>query len=205
MKRRPSLLALFFLLATPALARVGGGQHYSGSHSSSSGSRSSGSHSSGSWSGSSGSGSSSSSGDLWVLFFLAHPLFSIGMIAVAFVIWRAYRTSFGATTSTQRAFEATDAREPSPPSAREVTSWVDALRASDPDFDLVAFLDQVKGLFLRVQAAWAAGDLAAVRRDLSDATFQRFRVQLDLLRSQDVRNVTADMAVLDLQPVGLER
>jgi hypothetical protein len=86
-----------------------------------------------------------------------------------------------------------------------VTGWVDALRASDPDFDLVTFLDQVKALFLRVQAAWAGGDLAPVRRDLSDATFQRFRVQLQLLRAQGVRNVTADMAVLDLVPAGLER
>jgi hypothetical protein len=82
---------------------------------------------------------------------------------------------------------------------------MDSLHASDPDFDLVAFLYQVKALFLRVQAAWAAGDLSPVRRDLSDATFQRFRVQLELLRAQAVRNVTADMAVLDLQPAGLER
>ena len=208
MNRRVCLFALFLMLATPAVARVGGGQHYSSSHSSSSSSsRSSGSRSSGSWSssGSSSSSSSSSSGDPWVLFFLAHPVFSISMLAVAFVIWRAYRGSFGATASTQRAFEAADTREPSPPSAREVTAWVDALRASDPDFDLVAFLDQVKGLFLRVQTAWARGDLGPIRRDLSDATFQRFRVQLDLINAQGVRNVTADMAVLDLQAVGLER
>jgi hypothetical protein len=127
------------------------------------------------------------------------------MIGLAFVVWRAYARSFGATASTQRALEEADARSSASPSAREVTGWVDALHVADPAFDLVAFLDQVKGLFLRVQAAWASGGLAPVRRDLSDATFQRLRVQLDLLRSQDVRNVTADMAVLDLQPVGLER
>ena len=204
MNRRARLFALFLLLATPALARVGGGQHYSGSHSSSSsGSRSSSWSGSGSWS---GGGSSSSGGDLGlILFFLNHPLFSLAMLGVAFVVWRAYSRSFGATASTQRAFEAADARGPAQPSAREVTGWVDALRASDPGFDLVAFLDQVKALFLRVQAAWAEGDLGPVRRDLSDATFQRLRVQLELLRAQNVRNVTADMAVLDLQPVGLER
>ena len=230
MNRRVCLFALLLTLAAPALARVGGGQHYSGS-SSSSGSRSSGSssssRSSSSWSGSrsssssGGSWSSGSSGsrsgssgapytspadDLGLVFFLfRHPIFTFALIGVAFVIWRAYANSFGATASTQRAFEAADAREPSPPSAREVTGWVDALHASDPDFDLVTFLDQVKALFLRVQAAWAAGDLGPVRRDLSDATFQRFRVQLELLRAQQVQNVTADMAVLDLLPVGLER
>ena len=209
MNRRVCLFALFLTLATPALARVGSGQHYSGSHSSSSSSsRASG----GSWSGSrgssswSGGGSSSSGSDLgFLLFFLSHPVFTLALIGLAFVVWRSYSRSFGATASTQRAFEETDAREVGPPSAREVTAWVDALHASDPDFDLVAFLDQVKALFLRVQAAWAAGDLSPVRRDLSDATFQRFRVQLELLRAQAVRNVTADMAVLDLQPAGLER
>ncbi len=207
MNRRASLFALLLLLALPALARVGGGQHYSGSSPSSSHSSSShvssGSHSSGSWS---GGGGGSSGGDIgFILFFLNHPLFTLALIGVAFVVWRAYARSFGATASTQRAFEQADTRGPAQPSARDVTGWVDALHASDPGFDLLAFLDQVKALFLRVQEAWAAGDLAPVRRDLSDATFQRFRVQLELQRSQGVRNVTAEMAVLDLQPVGLER
>jgi predicted lipid-binding transport protein (Tim44 family) len=207
MKRRASLFALLFLLlATPAMARVGGGQHYSGSHSSSSHSSSSHSSSSGgshgSWSGGGGSGV----GDIgFLFFFLNHPLLTLALIGVAAVVWRAYSRSFGATASTQRAFEEAETRGVVQPSARDVTGWVDALHASDPGFDLLPFLDQVKALFLRVQAAWAAGDLASVRRDLSDATFQRFRVQLDLLRSQAVRNVTEDMAVLDLQPVGLER
>ncbi len=211
MDRRAFFFALLLMLATPAVARVGGGQHYSGSHSSSSSSSrssggswsSSGSHGSSSWS--SGRGSSSGSDLGLLLFFLGHPVFTLALIGVVFVVWRAYTRNFGATASTQRAFEAADARGVSPPSAREVTGWVDALHASDPAFDLVAFLDQVKSLFLRVQAAWASGELGPVRRDLSDATFQRFRVQLDLLRAQAVRNVTADMAVLDLQPVGLER
>lgn len=209
MNRRASLLALFLMLATPALARVGGGQHYSGSHSSSShasGSRSSGWSGSGSWSGGGSSTSGGGAGDLGLfLFFLNHPMFTLAILGVAFVVWRAYARRFGATASTQRALEAADAGVAVEPSAREVTSWVDALHASDPGFDVVAFLDQVKALFLRVQTAWTLGDLAPVRRDLSDATFQRLRVQLELLRSQGVRNVTADMAVRDLQPVGLER
>lgn len=204
MNRRASLFVLFLLLATPALARVGGGQHYSGSHSSSShASGSGGSHSSGSWS---GGGGGSSGGDIGLLlFFLSHPLVTLALIGVAFVVWRAYTRSFGATVSTQRAFSEADTRGLAQPSAREVTGWVDALHASDPGFDLVAFLDQVKALFLRVQDAWAAGELGPVRRDLSDATFQRLRVQLALLRAQGVRNVTEGIAVMDLQPVGLER
>lgn len=206
MKRRASLFALLLLLATPAaLARVGGGQHYSSSPSSSGSRSGGGSHGSSGWSGG-GSSSSGDAGDALFFFLLfQHPIFTLAMLGVAFVVWRTYSRSFGATAQTQRALEAADTRVPAQPSGREVTGWVDALRASDPAFDLVAFLDQVKGLFLRVQGAWTAGDMAPVRRDLSDATFQRFRVQLALLRSQGVRNVTGDMAVLDLQPVGLER
>ena len=214
-RRASLLLSLALLLPAPSLGRVGGGQHYSSpsrsssSHGSSSrGSSSFGSGSSGgSWSTGGGSGGTSSDGgDLWMLLFLfRHPAFTLALLGVAFVMWRVYARRFGATASTQRALEEADSRELPPPSAREVTSWVDALRTSDPAFDLVAFLDQVKALFLRVQASWAAGDLAPVRRDLSDATWHRLRVQLALLHSQGVRNVTADVAVLDLLPVGLER
>jgi tellurite resistance protein len=89
--------------------------------------------------------------------------------------------------------------------ARDVTTWITALQQRDPAFDLVSFLDQAKTLFLRVQKAWSTGALAPVRADLSDATFRRLTVQLGLLQLQEVRNVTADMAVLGLEVVGLEQ
>jgi uncharacterized tellurite resistance protein B-like protein len=200
---------LLLLLASPAGARVGGGQHYSSSPSHSSSSSSS-SHQSSSSSGSSWSGGSSRSGesggsDPWLLFFFNHPLFTLALVAVAIVVWRAYARNFGATATTQRALEQADLRNATPVSSRDITSWVDALQRHDPGFDLVAFLDQAKVLFLAVQAAWARRDLAPVRRDLSDATFQRLRVQLDLLERQGIRNVTADMAVVDVAAVGLEQ
>jgi uncharacterized tellurite resistance protein B-like protein len=204
---------LLLLLASPAGARVGGGQHYSSSpsHSSSSSSSShrSGSSGGGSWSGGGGSSSWNGQGsgsDLGLLFFFVnHPLFTLALVAVAIVVWRAYARSFGATATTQRALEQADVRNATPVSSRDISSWVDALQRQDPGFDLVAFLDQAKALFLAVQTAWARRDLASVRRDLSDATFQRLRVQLDLLERQGIRNVTAQMAVVDVAAVGLEQ
>ena len=217
MPRRGRLLILILLVVGGgAAARVGGGQHYSGSHSSSSHSSSSsrgssggswgGSHSgsySGNYGGYSGGGSASDLG--WALFFVSHPLFTLALIIVAYVLWRAFVRSFGSLASTQRVLEQADARPIQAVSARDVTAWVDALQRRDPRFDLVGFLDQAKALFLRVQAAWSAGALSPVRADLSDATFRRLNVQLALLRLQGVRNVTADVAVLGLEAVGLEQ
>jgi uncharacterized tellurite resistance protein B-like protein len=202
---------LLLLLASPAGARVGGGQHYSSSpsHSSSSSSSShrSGSSGGGSWGGgSSWNGQGGGGSDLGLLFFFVnHPLFTLALVAVAIVVWRAYARSFGATATTQRALEQADFRNATPVSSRDISAWVDALQRQDPGFDLVAFLDQAKMLFLAVQTAWARRDLGSVRRDLSDATFQRLRVQLDLLERQGIRNVTADMAVVDVAVVGLEQ
>jgi tellurite resistance protein len=211
MPRRGRLLILLLLVGGGAWARVGGGQHYSGSHSSSSSHSSSRGSSGGSWSGGSGSysgGSYSGGGgsDLGLaFFFVSHPLFTLALLVVAFVLWRAFVRSFGSTASTQRMLEQADARPIAAVSARDVTAWVDALQRRDPRFDLVAFLDHAKALFLRVQAAWSAGALAPVRADLSDATFRRLDVQLRLLQLQGVRNVTADVAVLGLEVVGLEQ
>ncbi len=83
--------------------------------------------------------------------------------------------------------------------------WVAALQRRDPAFAVGPFLDRVRSLFLATQEAWSSGELVPVRRFLSDATWLRFRVQLGLLRAQGVRNVTADMDVVDMALVGFEQ
>ena len=134
MPRRGRLLILILLVVGGgAAARVGGGQHYSGSHSSSSHSSSSsrgssggswgGSHSgsySGNYGGYSGGGSASDLG--WALFFVSHPLFTLALIIVAYVLWRAFVRSFGSLASTQRVLEQADARPIQAVSARDVTA-----------------------------------------------------------------------------------
>ena len=194
MNRRVCLFALLLMVATPALARVGGGQHYSGSHSSSSsGSRSSG----GSWSSGSrgsswsGGGRSPSGGDLgFLLFFVSHPLFTLALIGVAFVVWRALRAELRGDGEhaaglrggrRARGGSAVGTRGARPGWTRCVLG--PGLRPGD-------LPGQGEGALPASADGLGGRDLAPVRPYLSDATFQRFRVQLELLRAQGVRNVT---------------
>ena len=154
------LLAALLAIATIALARVGGGESYSGGSSSSSSGSSSGSgdYSSGSSSGSSSSGGGSpaplgAAGCFLMLFFL---LLMIVFFAIAISIG-----SPGVTTMVR-----------TPPSARG--GPLEALRAFDPNFSRIVFDDFCYSLYTRVHEARGRGELlryapylaADVRRQL---------------------------------------
>src|SRR5262249_60273465 len=53
--------------------------------------------------------------------------------------------------------------------------------------------------------AWFHRDLSPVRPYMSDATFQRLKVQLQLMHEQEIRDALADVQVLDLQLIGLDQ
>jgi DnaJ-domain-containing protein 1 len=207
-------VGLLLLFDGLAHARVGGGQHYSSpSHSSpsrSSGHAGSTSHAS-SWpSHTTGSGYASGpivpySRSSVSAFQLADPLLVFVFIVLAIVMVVLLRRIFGASANTQRAFEERDAIDRLEVTAADREAWIAALQRGDPTFAIGPFLERVRSLFLATQQAWSDGELASVRRFLSDATWLRFRVQLGLLRAQGVRNVTADMEVVGLELIGLEQ
>jgi hypothetical protein len=87
----------------------------------------------------------------------------------------------------------------------EQAVWIAGLRAKDPGFDLKALVNKAADVFVRSQKAWSARQLEPVRPFMSDATYQRFLTQLELMRAQNVRNVTADQQVLDVTLVGVEQ
>jgi hypothetical protein len=66
------------------------------------------------------------------------------------------------------------------------------LLGHDPEFDATAFLARARRTAERVLECWAAGNMAPVRRLLSDGSYVRFQTRLDLLRADGVRNVVAD-------------
>ena len=200
--RRPAVLAaLFFglcLASAPALARIGGGQHYGGSRSSHSYSHSS-SHSSSFSFGSShdhsySSGSTSSSGGTSVGG--ACCLFLIIALVVGFVIIQKIRQN-------QNGGGVVDARPV--PAQGQLDQWIAGLKQKDPGFDLQALYQKAGGLFVRAQQAWFARDLEPVRPFMSDATYQRFVTQLSLMKAQDQRNAIADPEVLGVELVGVEQ
>jgi predicted lipid-binding transport protein (Tim44 family) len=97
-----------------------------------------------------------------------------------------------------------DAR-PVGPSNGEREAWIAALKEKDPGFDLQALSAKVSELFVKAQKAWSARNLEPVRPFMSDASYQRFLTQLELMKAQNVRNVIADPQVLGVTLVGIEQ
>src|SRR5215472_17041092 len=204
----PLLLAIS--IPAPSWGRIGGGQHYrSGGSNRSYGSRStpsgSGGHSY------APSAPSDGSGDLGgIVFYLVAVTFrhpglmcplwvAAGLILYSFIRRRNY------SSATQKAFEQREADLRTRVTAQDVEGWVNTLRLKDPEFQLAAFLDRVKQLFVQMQTAWFKRDLSPVRPYMSDATFQRLKVQLQLMHEQEIRDALADVEVLDLQLIGLDQ
>jgi predicted lipid-binding transport protein (Tim44 family)/uncharacterized tellurite resistance protein B-like protein len=180
------------LLASAAWARVGGGESFS-----------------------SGSSNSSSDGGgdgdfivllLRLVIWLIIEVPVIGIPLALFLVWAAWKYYGQAgDSSTRKAIALRDAELSVKLSATSADKWVEALKTKDPDFELLRFLDRVKGLWAEVQEAAFLRDLGPVRRHLSDGTYQRLLTHNELLRLQGVRDAVASMEVLDLSLVGLEQ
>ena len=137
-------LPLFALFAIPALARVGGGEHFSsGSHSS---------HSGG------GGGGDGAAVFQLIIFCIQHPVLGSIIVGcfIAFKMWDRYRQG---DVSTMRAVQQQEARDNTRVSAGEADRWVNTLHQSDSAFDLIKFFERVSTQFIAVQNAWFRRDL----------------------------------------------
>ncbi len=183
--RFSALVAL--LVGGLALARIGGGEHYQGS-------------------GDSGGGGDGGAGILFDLiwFALRYPKVGVPVLLIAVGIWWWWHRA-NSDGPTRRAIERADALRKTQVSAEQVDKWVRSLKAKDPAFDLLHLFDKTKRLFLDAQTAWLQQDLEPVRRFLSDATYQRLVTQLKLNQLLGLRDAMADLAVLELQLIGLEQ
>jgi tellurite resistance protein len=184
-------LGLVLLVPLAALARSGGGEHYS----------------SGRDSGDDGDGGSIPIELIYwlVRFTFTYPHVMLPLLGIGVVAWHFYKRNLHPTGATQRAFEQHEAELRTTVSPRDVQGWVNALRLKDPQFELQPLLDKTRRLFLSLQDAWFKRDLSSVRPFLSDATFQRFTVQLQLLSAQGVRDAITDIEVLDVRLIGLDQ
>lgn len=185
MYRIAAVLVILFGLS--ALARVGGGEHYTGSSDS----------------------NDSNSVDPEVIFFILrllieYPQIGVPVLIIAVIVFVVRMRSQG-DGSTQKAIARAEAQTRTRVSGEQVAAWVATLQKKDPQFQLLPMLDLAKRLFLEIQEAWFQRNLLPVRRHLSDATFQRLTTQLEILRAQGVRDAIADPEVVDLQLIGLEQ
>ncbi len=185
----PWLLAVAVLVPLVALARGGGGENYSR-----------------------GSDDSGGDGDafFYILFRLIelafyYPKIGIPLIIGFCVVYYFYKRNLHPTGATQRAIERREAEQRTHVSEQDVQSWVQALKSKDPNFELQTVLDKVRKLFPALQEAWFKRELTPIRPFLSDATYQRFNVQLQLMSSQGVRDAIADVRLLGVQLIGVQQ
>ncbi|HZZ45219.1 MAG TPA: Tim44-like domain-containing protein [Tepidisphaeraceae bacterium] len=73
-----------------------------------------------------------------------------------------------------------------------------AIRAADPAFDREAFLNRVRMAFEKIQAAWSAQNLTAVRPFLSDGVHERFSLQFLEQQALGYRNQVDQVRVLEI-------
>lgn len=187
----PWMLPLVALIPLVALARGGGGEHYSRG------------------SGDSG-GDGGSDGLFYILFRLIELVFYYPKIGIPLLIgfgifWYFYKRNLHPTGATQRAIERREAEQRTRAAPQDVQAWVQALKSKDPQFELETVLGKVRQLFPALQEAWFKRELTPIRPFLSDATYQRFTVQLQLMADQGIRDAISDVRLLDLQLLGIEQ
>lgn len=78
-----------------------------------------------------------------------------------------------------------------------------SIQSRDANFDLQAFLNRASVAFEKIQLAWSEQDLTAARPFISDGVFERFRLQIDMMKEAGLRNVMSNVQVLSRQAVAL--
>ncbi|MCP3099349.1 TIM44-like domain-containing protein [Myxococcus sp. K15C18031901] len=187
----PTLALVALALPLEVLARGGGGEHYTRPQSDNR-----------------DGGGGGDGLPIWLLFevfrlVFRYPKVMLPLIVLGGVAYWLYKRNLHPDATTRRALDQYEADQRTQVSSRDVQGWVSALKLEDPKFELQPVLDKVSRLFLDLQQAWFLRDMAPVRPFLSDATWQRFDVQLKLLDAQGVRDAITDIEVGDVQLIGL--
>ncbi len=87
-------------------------------------------------------------------------------------------------------------QQPEPLVPFPVEEAIAKIRETDPDFSLETFLSRAGEIFRRLQAAWSDGDMAPVRNYLSQGVYNRYRIQLEIMRDiEGVKNLMSDVNI----------
>ncbi len=191
-------LVMLTALPIAALARAGGGQNYGG----------------GGGGGFSGGGFGGSGlFSFWPLLFLGHGS-GIGTIIVLFILYSMYKRYIGNQSSQmdsmREAWSPTlaggvtddDARGPITIAPRlaavdpaAIAAGVAAIKAHDPNFDETAFLGRAQTVFFKVQQAWQARNQDIARDGMSDALYERHKMQTDQLIANHQINMLDNIVI----------
>jgi predicted lipid-binding transport protein (Tim44 family) len=197
-------IALLAVIPAAALARAGGGQNYGGGG------------------GGFGGGDDFGGGfySLWPLLFIGHGS-GIGTLIVIFIllsIFRRYMRGSGQIDAMREAWSPPvqgpisddDGRGPvalvpheAVADPQAIAAGIAAIKAHDPNFDETAFLGRAQTVFFRVQQAWQARNQDIARDCMSDALYERHKVQTDQLIANHQINVLDNIVIGHAKIVGV--
>jgi len=78
------------------------------------------------------------------------------------------------------------------------------IKARDPQFTSAALMKKAEAAFLEIQQAWSDQDLSKVRRFISDGVNERFSLQIDMQKTQGIRNRMENVQVLKTEITSIE-
>ncbi len=192
-RKKLSPLAVFLLIllistAGVAFARAGGGQSYGGSRS----------------------GGSSGGGDgLGILIYflirlcIEQPCIGIPLVIVIIIVSIIVkRKNLKKQYSTiQKAGNRNLNQIQDPVATRTALAGI---KSRDPAFTTSSLIEKTKTAFLEIQQAWSDQDLSKVRRFISDGVNERFTIQIEMQKKQNIRNRMSDVQVLGTDIVSIE-
>lgn len=79
---------------------------------------------------------------------------------------------------------------------------LDELKAGDPAFSEVRFLEDVGNLYVRLQNAWTAKDLTSVRTRLTSELYAKSQAQLNTMKQKGLTNYIDNISVLSTNIAG---
>jgi predicted lipid-binding transport protein (Tim44 family) len=81
------------------------------------------------------------------------------------------------------------------------------MRASHPAalLDFVALNDRVRECFFRVQKSWSSRDVSASRAFVSDALYERHRVELEAMKRRNRANRIKELVLRDIRVIQLDQ
>jgi uncharacterized Zn finger protein (UPF0148 family)/uncharacterized tellurite resistance protein B-like protein len=149
-------------------------------------------------------GSGGSSGDGVDLFFLIMLIIHYPWIGVPLVIIIVVFSLIGGKHGRSYQVTRTIRNYNQKQEINTLNNAVSKIQTRDPDFSKDKFKQQASSAFLRIQAAWSNQDMKSVRHFVSDGIFERFSLQLKMMKECGIENSLSNVNILDLQIVSVD-
>jgi hypothetical protein len=122
-----------------------------------------------------------------------------GIGLVIYAIVKVIKKAMGAGTVQKAQFDDT-----APIQYEFVPAVLEEIKKGDPEFSPDQFMQKAQTIAGRIQQAWSDGDMMPVRNFVSQGVFNRFRLQMELMREEEgVINVMSDFKVMKVTVMAL--